>query len=130
MRATTSTCSPGSTEIGDWVYGYAYSSPAALGWAQVDSNGDATWTLPTLGSGVHHLAVLDANGAIIGTAQFTVASVATTDPSVLAFTGTDSDGALTIALLAVLVGLGMIVVRRRRRTAHAGSAPIVVREAD
>ena len=59
---------------GSWVYGYVYSSPQKLGWAQLDADGDATWTLPTLDPGVHQVAVLDSTGFLLGSRSFAVAS--------------------------------------------------------
>jgi LPXTG-motif cell wall-anchored protein len=102
---------------GDWVYGIAYSSPSALGWVRIDRHGDATWTLPTLAAGIHHLAVLDNPGELMGIASFRVAGATSGTESTtgLAYTGTTPDGLLTLAAFAVLAGVGLVLARRRRR---------------
>jgi hypothetical protein len=99
---------------GSWVYGYVYSSPQKLGWAQLDADGVATWTLPTLGPGVHHLAVLDSTGFLLGSRSFTVAGAASTALT-LAFTGVEPDAPLVSALVALLAGAIVLLLRRRRR---------------
>jgi large repetitive protein len=97
---------------GSWVYGYVYSSPQKLGWAQLDADGDATWTLPTLDPGVHQVAVLDSTGFLLGSRSFTVAGAVSTALT-LAFTGVEPDAPLGAALAALLVGAVLLLLRRR-----------------
>ena len=103
-----------------WVYGIVYSSPTALGWLQVDSDGDATWTLPSLAPGIHHFAVLNDAGDIIGTTSFRIAGATsgtgnTDQTTALAFTGTDPGSLLALAVFALVSGVALVAVRRRRR---------------
>lgn len=59
---------------GQWVYGYAFSTALSLGWAQVDANGVATFSIANtdLNPGTHKLAVLDADGNLITSGPFAV----------------------------------------------------------
>ena len=100
---------------GTWVFGYAYSSPVALGWTQVDAAGFARWSISGAGltaGASHTLAVQDSFGASLGFDTFDIAAA----PSALAHTGGDS---LNWAVLAIaMLALGALVrVRRARRNA-------------
>lgn len=73
-----------SGNSGDWVYAYAYSTPTPLGWAQINADGEASWSLASasLVEGVHTLAVLNEDGTLRGYDDFTVAAVvAPVDPT-------------------------------------------------
>ncbi|MAY49669.1 MAG: hypothetical protein CMH38_07065 [Microbacterium sp.] len=99
----------GGLAADQWHFGYVYSEPRALGWTLADADGSATLALPEgLDVGVHRLAMLDADGELVGWAEFTVAD--------LPVTGSDATAAWVIGLLA-LVGIagGIVLVRRRSR---------------
>jgi 5'-nucleotidase len=98
-----------------WVYGIVYSTASSLGWVQIDTDGNATWTLPTLAAGVHHLAVLNDAGGIIATASGTGNTGGTDQTTGLAFTGTDPGSPLTLAVFALVSGIALVAVNRRRR---------------
>ncbi|GAB3596899.1 immunoglobulin-like domain-containing protein [Microbacterium tumbae] len=99
----------------EWYYGYVYSTPTALGWAQADGNGAATMTLPAdLADGTHRLAVLDAAGDLVGWVEITVSG-----GEVLATTGSDAAwGFAAIGSLLFLAGGALLVARRRRAIQH------------
>ena len=101
-----------NAEIGDWVFGYAYSSPTALGWVQVGAGNLARWNIGAAGlpAGTHTLAVMDRFGGLFGAAGFSLP--ATVSAAALATTGTDST--LWIAFGAGMLGLGALLMVRRR----------------
>jgi hypothetical protein len=113
-----------NAHAGDWVFGGAYSDGRPLGWTQVDADGYVTWTLPTspmLAAGSHHLVVLENDGGITGSATFRIGAATTTSSddldSGLASTGTELNGPIAAALLALLLGAAFVtrsVVRRKR----------------
>jgi hypothetical protein len=103
---------------GSWVYGYVYSSPQKLGWAQLDADGDATWTLPTLDPGVHQVAVLDSTGFLLGSRSLVVAGSLSTALT-LAFTGVEPDAPIGVAIAALLAGAVLLLLRRRRRVTRS-----------
>lgn len=111
-----------AAKAGDWVFGYAFSTPVALGWAQVGADGTATFSLSgiRLAAGTHHLAVLDNSGAVIGTAAFSLATGI--GPSELASTGSDAALPLGAAATLLLAGAALIVLRRVRSTRAASIA--------
>lgn len=102
-----------------WVYGYAYSSPAALGWqwtpAASASGGStsATFAIPAdLAPGAHRIAVLASDGTLLGWAGFTVAGA-------LPATGLDGGGLVPLGVGATaLLALGLTLVATRRRLAR------------
>ena len=98
--------------IGDWVFGYAYSSPTALGWVQVGAGNLARWNIGEAGlpAGAHTLAVLDRFGLLFGSAAFSLP--APVSAAALAVTGTDSTP--WIAFGAGMLGLGALLMVRRR----------------
>ena len=100
---------------GDWVFGHAYSTPFALGWVQVDSAGNARWSIAAAGlqSGVHTLAVQDNFGGLWGSASFTIAPATAT--AALAHAGSDPSGSAALAVAMLAVGVLMTVARLRRR---------------
>jgi hypothetical protein len=106
---------PGST----WVAGWAYSTPAILGWSWTGAEGNAEFRVPEqLAAGAHRIAVTDASGELIGWVGVTVLadSPVPARPAGLANTGVDADLTATAAavLLALLMGAGLVVVGRRR----------------
>lgn len=61
-----------SATPGDWVYLYAYSKPLGVGWIEVDAQRQVTVDVAALPSGLHHLALLDRDGGLIGWTAATV----------------------------------------------------------
>ena len=105
---------------GDWYYVYLYSSPIGLGWVQADAEGGATTMLPSgLAAGAHRVAVLDADGELVGWGQFVLAAADPADPDGLAVTGSDAGTAWGFGALAVflLAGGGALLLARRNRVA-------------
>ncbi|GAA3659970.1 glycoside hydrolase domain-containing protein [Microbacterium marinilacus] len=98
---------------GGWHYVYAYSEPTGLGWVQADGEGLASTALPAgLEPGVHRIAVLDADGDLIGWTEVTVGAGG------LAATGSDGAavwGAGALAVLLLVAGGALLVARRRGR---------------
>ncbi|RWZ52914.1 hypothetical protein ELQ90_02960 [Labedella phragmitis] len=103
---------------GDWYYVYIYSAPQGLGWVQADADGGASATLPTgLTAGSHRVAVLDAEGELVGWDVLVLAAADPSDPDGLAVTGSDAAGAWgAVALGALLLaGGGALLIARRNR---------------
>lgn len=73
--------------------------------------GTVRQTLPvTLAAGAHRIAVLDADGAVIGWFAITV------QPAALGATGADeaaTDAGLALATLLLVAGAGLVMLRRR-----------------
>ncbi len=105
---------------GEWHYLYAYSTPTALGWAQSSAAGSVTVALPdSLAAGAHRIAVLDAEGTLVGWTEVTIAAGPAAAPGALPATGGNTAmlwgfGALGAALLAAG---GVLVIARRRSAA-------------
>ncbi|GAA3659975.1 DUF5011 domain-containing protein [Microbacterium marinilacus] len=118
VSATVSgrTVSLGGLTPGEWHYVYAYSEPTGLGWVQADGEGLASTALPAgLEPGVHRIAVLDADGDLIGWTEVTVGAGG------LAATGSDGAavwGAGALAVLLLVAGGALLVARRRGRVTH------------
>lgn len=72
----TATLPAGSFTPGTWVFGYAHSTPTALGWAQVASNGVVTFSIANAGLpvGNHTLVVLNPDGTVNSKGAFAVAA--------------------------------------------------------
>lgn len=107
---------------GDWYYVYVYSAPTALGWVQADASGGASATLPTgLAAGAHRVAVLDAEGDLVGWDTFVLAAADAADPDGLAVTGADDAAVWRAAVLGGLLlaaGGALLIARRNRVTDH------------
>lgn len=101
-----------ASSAGQWVFGVAYSTPFALGWAQVAADGTVHWDLAAakLPAGQHHILVIANDGSVLGAAAFAVSATART--ALLATTGSDDSGLIGVAGLAL--GLGILLVVRRR----------------
>lgn len=104
---------------GQTVNGWLYSSPTSLGQAVVDAAGMVTLTLPAdAAAGAHRIALTDTEGNLLGwgAIQVTPASpsaVAAHVPDELAATGSDMQiGTILAAMLALLVGSGIVTARR------------------
>ncbi|QRY40328.1 family 43 glycosylhydrolase [Microbacterium hominis] len=95
------------------VHVWMFSTPTYLGQATVTTAHAATVTVPAgMSLGAHRVVVADADGTVIGWAPITV----TAGDDALAVTGGDATTAVSILLTAlVLLGLGALLVRRRRR---------------
>lgn len=115
LTGTTLTAHINGLDAGDWVYGYAHSTPTGLGWTQVDATGTATWSIAgaALPAGAHTLAVLGSFGDHLGSAGFSIAAAAV--PSALAHAGTDPSGWTTIAFAMLALGVLVTVTKSRRR---------------
>lgn len=60
-----------------WVHGWLFSDPAALGWAWTGASGSVSFTVPAnTPAGAHRLALSDADGALLGWVNLTVAASA------------------------------------------------------
>ena len=102
---------------GDWVFAHAYSTPSALGWAQVDAAGNARWSISGAGlatGATHTLAVQNSFGELLGSATFSIAAPAVATAA-LAHTGTDSFSWIAIALAMLVVGAISTATKVRRR---------------
>ena len=113
----TITVGVGSDRVGDKVDGWIFSTPTHLGTRTVSAAGSIQLTIPsTLAAGAHRLAVLDADGNVIGWLAITVS------PAAIAATGADADGGLALAALLLAAGVLLVGGRRllRRRAPPAG----------
>lgn len=119
------TVAVGAAYAGQYVGGYVFSEPQWLGWALVAADGTVSFTVPSdLEAGDHTLAILDADGNLIGTAAFTVTVTVVTNPDgstttttgVLASTGADMALPLLAGGLLLAAGLALALVARRRKT--------------
>lgn len=107
----------GEQYAGDWVQVWLYSDPVLLGggWLQVDPTGYVTVELPDeLPAGAHRLAVLDADGNVIGWQSVTVA-----DTGVAALPDTGAQVAPVLVFAALMLAAGAVLVIARRRAAQA-----------
>ncbi|MGE3812782.1 MAG: hypothetical protein AB7I24_14655, partial [Candidatus Nanopelagicales bacterium] len=100
---------PGAEE-GEWFFVYGYSTPTVLGWHQADGSGSFVVDLTPLGPGAHRLAVLDADGALVGWAVVTLAGSPT---SALTGTGREATALPALALLVILAGAALALSARR-----------------
>jgi len=99
---------------GTWLFGYAYSSPTALGWTQVDAAGFARWSISGAGltaGATHTLAVQSSFGEPLGFDTFDIAAA----PSALAHTGGDSLSWAVVAIAMLALGVLATATRLRRR---------------
>ncbi|TPW74800.1 hypothetical protein [Schumannella soli] len=106
---------------GSWYFGYAFSTPVALGWAQSAADGTVTFDLTAakLAPGSHHLALVGNDGTIVGTVAFTVSGGAVAGAAVTSLASTGIDAGLpTGAALALLIAGTALLVVRRRSTFH------------
>ncbi|MGZ0711109.1 S8 family serine peptidase (plasmid) [Coraliomargarita sp. W4R53] len=141
LVATPSTVDAGASVMisglpaNQWVYGWVFSSPVALGWSWSDASGTATFTVPTNTiAGGHQIAVSDTDSALFGWASVTVREAAegestdggntdagtqdaTTAAADLAVTGSDlNTGAIAAGALLVLLAGAILAVWARRKT--------------
>jgi LPXTG-motif cell wall-anchored protein len=78
----------------------------------VRADGPVRVTLPAGLSGAHRIAVVDEDGTLIGWDNITVAAL-----DELAHTGTDLGAPIRTALVLLLAGAGLLVLRRKRSIA-------------
>lgn len=118
------TVSVGTGHAGQYVGGYVFSEPQWLGWALVAADGTVAFTVPSdLEAGDHTLAILDADGTVIGTAAFTVTVTVVTNPDgttttvtdVLASTGADAALPFLAGGGLLAAGLLLALLARRRK---------------
>lgn len=128
----------GTGLAGEWVYVYAYSEPAGLGWQQVDEDGIVTVAVADLEPGEHRLAVLDADGELLGWTALEVAEPVAeqspapspaAEPSPTAVAQQDEGSgppvvgiAVGAAILVVAGGATVVMLRGRRGSAPAPTA--------
>ena len=105
---------------GVWVYGYVSPTSTGLGWAQVDANGVAKFTLENadLVAGDYTLSVLDKDGAVLNAGEFTIEAapvvippVVTTPPVVVAPVVTAPGAAAPVVVTAEAVKAAAEVVK-------------------
>lgn len=107
---STVTIALGAQYAGQTVTAWIYSTPVSLGTHVVSAAGSITVTVPaSLAAGAHRIAVLDAQGALIGWTDITV-----TAAKGLAVTGADSSSALIAGGVLLAAGVGAFLLRRRR----------------
>lgn len=89
----------GTFTPGTWVFGYAYSTPTALGWAQVDGNGSVSWSIANAGLpvGNHTLVVLNPDGSVNSKGAFTIAAAPVTPGGNNGGNGTSNGNGATTA---------------------------------
>ena len=103
---TVTVTAPG--HAGETVEGVVYSAPRVLGTQVLSAQATATFVLPTdLPAGQHRVALYAANGTVIGWAAITVGPQ-------LAATGVNAAALALGGSVALLAGMGMLVVARRR----------------
>jgi len=106
----TVTITVGVEYAGQTVNIWLHSTPVLLGTALVAADGTVRVVIPAdAPAGAHRLAVLAADGALIGWDNITVAAVR------LAATGTNLELPVTGALLLLLAGFTLTMVRRMKR---------------
>jgi hypothetical protein len=110
----TITVNVGASHAGEQVHGWVFSTPTYLGQRIVSAAGTIQLTLPAgLAAGAHRLAVLDANGNVIGWFALAVSAAA------LGATGADADAGLALAALLLGAGGVLVLTRLSRRRALA-----------
>ncbi|WP_235008155.1 lamin tail domain-containing protein [Microbacterium timonense] len=112
-RGQTITVYVGTRYAGETVWVWLHSAPVSLGAHVVTAAGTVTVTIPVGAAlGAHSLAVLDADGNLIGWDGITVTAA-------LAATGADGATLLTAsAFAALLIAAGAVAVAGRRRRAR------------
>jgi hypothetical protein len=106
----TVTISVGVEHAGETVNVWLHSTPVLLATTVVAADGTVRVVIPAdAPAGAHRIAVLAADGTLIGWDNVTVAAVR------LAATGTDVSAPVAAALLMLLAGIGITVMRRRPR---------------
>jgi len=106
----------GAEHAGETVDVWLHSTPVHLGRVVVAADGTVRVALPAgVAPGVHRIAVVAADGTLIGWDTITVAARG----SRLAATGAEADAAVAAALALVTAGAALVGVRRARRRTGA-----------
>ena len=116
----------GADYAGEWTFVYGYSEPTPLGWQLVGADGTVTVSTAGLAAGEHRLAVLDADGKLLGwtTAALTTSQAPAAAPAQVAPAAADAGPGIGVWALSgavLLVGIGLVVVLLGRRRAAAAS---------
>lgn len=102
-----------SVEIGSDVFVYGYSAPTPLGFFTVSAAGTISVPLGALSKGLHKLAIVDQNGALVGWVSVTAGGG-------LASTGVPVNAPLELGAAGLLLLLGVLAVvfvtRQRRKS--------------
>jgi hypothetical protein len=102
----------GSALAGDTVNVWLHSEPVLIGTRVVAGNGTVSVTIPAnTPFGAHRVVVLAEDGTLIGWDSITVTAAA---GQTLASTGADTELPLRAALLLLIAGAGLMVLRRTR----------------
>lgn len=108
------TVNVGVALAGQYINGWLFSSPTALGQALVGADGMVTFTIPTsLPAGAHRLAITDTSNALIGWGNIQVASPAAVTPG---------DTTPVVTDPAVTVPVNVAAVDNSRATANQSAA--------
>ncbi|GGL80253.1 hypothetical protein GCM10009706_18490 [Curtobacterium citreum] len=117
VRAGSSaTISVGAQYAGERVAVWLFSEPRLLGTPVVAADGTVTVVVPAdVPAGQHRIVVTASDGTVLGWTAVTI------DPATgaLAFTGAELGGGIAAALLLLAAGTGVLVARRRHRSAVA-----------
>jgi LPXTG-motif cell wall-anchored protein len=109
----TVTITVGVAYAGQTVNVWLHSTPVLLGTAAVAADGTVRVVIPANApAGAHRVAVLAADGTLIGWDNVSVAAVRA---GVLASTGADAEAPLAGGLVLLLAGLALLVLRRKTR---------------
>ncbi|GAA1494891.1 lamin tail domain-containing protein [Curtobacterium herbarum] len=112
----TITVTMGRGHAGERVAVFLYSAPVLIGTPVVAADGSVQVTIPAdTTAGAHRIAVVGADGVLIGWSPITITTAGTGQ---LAFTGAELASGSAAALLLLALGAGLLVARRRRRTAE------------
>ena len=112
----TITVTMGREHAGERVAVFLYSAPVLLGTPVVAADGSVRVTIPAdTTAGAHRIAVVGADGALIGWAPITITDAGAGQ---LAFTGAELVSGSAAALLLLALGAGLLVARRRGQTAE------------
>jgi hypothetical protein len=114
---STITVTVGSALAGETVNVWLHSTPVLLGTRVVADNGTVSVTVPAnTVAGEHRLVVLAEDGTLIGWDSITITGAASAGPAgeSLASTGADTELPLGVALLLLIAGAGLVVLRRQR----------------
>lgn len=111
---TTITVNVGASHAGQQVHGWVFSTPTYLGQRVVTAAGTIQLTLPaSLAPAAHRVAVLDANGDLIGWFALAVT------PAALGATGADADSGIAVGALLLGAGGVLVLTRLARRRVAA-----------
>ena len=113
VTGSTITITVGTQYAGDIVDEWIYSTPTYLGSKTVGAAGTVTVTIPaSLAAGAHRIAVLAADGTLIGWDDITVTGVGAAG-GLLPNTGSDPALPLRVAVLLLIAGAALLRERRR-----------------